>query len=127
MHRILFFVAIACLAASRSNLCLAQDHATGGSNKLSREEWQSRVNAARERLDQRREELRLEREKRLGPKQEELRLNREGLGELSQSGTSCGASAKTKASSRHLPRWKVPLIQLASACLLRIRRAYRLA
>ncbi|MCK1349227.1 hypothetical protein, partial [Bradyrhizobium sp. CW11] len=75
MNRILFFVAMACLAADLSSLCFAQDHATGG-NKLSRQEWQSRVNATRERLDQRREELRLEREKLLGPKQEELRLNR---------------------------------------------------
>ena len=47
------------------------------SAKLTREEWQSRVNAARERLKQRREELRLEREKQVGPKREELRLNHE--------------------------------------------------
>src|SRR5437868_2466931 len=77
MNRILFFVAMACLATGLSSVCFAQDHATGGSNKLSREEWQSRVKATRERLEQRREELRLEREKRLGLKQEELRLNRE--------------------------------------------------
>jgi hypothetical protein len=76
MHRVLFFVAVACLAASRSSACLAQDYATGGSNNLSREEWQSLVNTARERLEHRREELRLEREKRLRPMQEELRLNR---------------------------------------------------
>jgi hypothetical protein len=75
MNRILFFVAMTCLTADLSSVCLAQDHATGG-NKLSRQEWQSRVNATRERLDHRREELRLEREKRPGPKQEELRLNR---------------------------------------------------
>uniref|UniRef100_UPI0004862FBE hypothetical protein n=1 Tax=Bradyrhizobium sp. WSM1743 TaxID=318996 RepID=UPI0004862FBE len=73
MNRILFFLAMACLTAGLSSLCFAQDHATGGSNKLSREEWQSRINATRERLDQRREELRREREQRL-----ELRLNREG-------------------------------------------------
>ena len=53
----------------------AQDHATD--DKLTREEWQSRVNATRERLKQRREELRLEREKQVGPKREELRLDRE--------------------------------------------------
>jgi hypothetical protein len=79
MNRSLFFVAMACLAAGFgfSSVCFAQDHATGDSNKLSPEEWQSRVNATRERLEQRREELRLEREKRLGPKREELRLERE--------------------------------------------------
>ena len=60
-----------------SSVCLAQDRATGDSNKLTREEWQSRVNASRERLEQRREELRLEREKQLGPKQEELQRDRE--------------------------------------------------
>ena len=58
-----------------SCVCFAQDHATD--DKLTREEWQSRVNAARERLKQRREELRLEREKQVGPKREELRLERE--------------------------------------------------
>jgi len=70
------FLAI-CLAAGFSSLCFAQDRATGDANKLTQEEWQSRVNATRERLEQRREELRLEREKRYGPKQEELRRDRE--------------------------------------------------
>jgi hypothetical protein len=75
MKRILFFIAMACLAAGFSSVCFAQ--ATGGSDKLTREEWQSRVNATRERLEQRREGLRLEREEQLGPKREELRLDRE--------------------------------------------------
>jgi hypothetical protein len=66
-----------CLAAGFSSMCFAQDHATGDANKLTQEEWQSRVNAARERVEQRREELRLEREKRYELKQEELRLDRE--------------------------------------------------
>jgi uncharacterized protein YaiL (DUF2058 family) len=66
-----------CLAAGLSSVCFAQDHATGDANKLTQEEWQSRVNATRERVEQRREELRLEREKRYGLKQEELRLDRE--------------------------------------------------
>ena len=52
---------------------LRADHATGDANKLTQEEWQSRVNATRERVEQRREELRLEREKRYGPKPDELR------------------------------------------------------
>ena len=60
-----------------SSVCFAQDHAQSDANKLTQEEWQSRVNAARERVEQRREELRLEREKRYGLKQEELRLDRE--------------------------------------------------
>ena len=66
-----------CLAAGFSSRCFAQDHATGDANKLTQQEWQSRVNATRERVEQRREELRLEREKRYGLKQEELRLDRE--------------------------------------------------
>jgi hypothetical protein len=85
----LFVIAIAFLAAMvPSSVCMAQDPATGET----REEWQSRVNATRERLKQQQEELKLEREKplepkreelrfkseeRLGPKQEELRLDRE--------------------------------------------------
>ena len=76
MKRSLFLITI-CLAAGFSSVCFAQDHATGDANKLTQEEWQSRVNATRERVEQRREELRLEREKRYGLKQEELRLDRE--------------------------------------------------
>jgi hypothetical protein len=77
MVRGLFFIAIAFLAAGYSGVCLAQDRATGDSNKLTRENWQSRVNATRERLERRREELKREREERLAPKREELRLDRE--------------------------------------------------
>ncbi|MFC7700491.1 right-handed parallel beta-helix repeat-containing protein [Bradyrhizobium sp. GCM10028915] len=77
MYRSLFFVAITCLAGGVSSVCFAQDHATDYLNKLSPEEWQSRVNATRERLEQRRKELRLDREKRLGANQEKLRLNRD--------------------------------------------------
>jgi hypothetical protein len=77
MLHFLFLVAMACLAAGLSGVCFAQDQATSGSSKLPSAEWQSRVNATRERLEQRREELRLDREKRLGAKREELRLERE--------------------------------------------------
>ena len=75
MKRSLFFVVIAYLAAGFPSVCFAQDPATD--DKTTREEWQSRVNATRERLKQRREELQLEREKQVGPKREELRLDRE--------------------------------------------------
>jgi hypothetical protein len=77
MVRGLFFIAIAFLAAGSSSVCLAQDRATDDSSKLTREKWQSRVNTTRERLEQRREELKREREERLAPKREELRLDRE--------------------------------------------------
>jgi hypothetical protein len=65
-------------------VCLAQDRRISDPNRETREEWKSRVNASRERLDQRREELRREREERLGPKREQLRIDREnrlGLGQ----------------------------------------------
>jgi hypothetical protein len=75
MKRTLFFVVIAYLAAGFASVCFAQDPATD--DKTTREEWQSRVNATRERLKQRREELQLEREKQVGPKREELRVDRE--------------------------------------------------
>jgi hypothetical protein len=39
----LFVIAIAFLAAGPSSVCFAQDRATGDSSKLTREEWQSRV------------------------------------------------------------------------------------
>ena len=77
MKRTLFFIAVVCLAAGFPFVCFAQDRVTGNPNKQSREEWQSRVNANREGLEQRREELRREREERLAPKREELRLDRE--------------------------------------------------
>ena len=75
MKQSLFFIAMAGLAAGFSSVCFAQAPATD--DKLTREEWQSRVNATRERLKQRREVLQLEREKQVGPKREELRLDRE--------------------------------------------------
>ena len=61
------FVIIIALAAGSSSVSIAQDRAKGDSGKLTRQEWQSRVNATRERLEQQREKLRLEREKRLEP------------------------------------------------------------
>jgi hypothetical protein len=75
MKRSLFFIAMACLAAGFPSVSLAQDPAAD--DKMTREEWQSRVNATRERLKQRREELQLEREKQVGPKRKELRQDRE--------------------------------------------------
>jgi hypothetical protein len=56
-------IAMACVAAGFSSVSFAQDHATD--DKLTREEWQSRVNATRERLKQRRDEMLLERKKQL--------------------------------------------------------------
>ena len=73
MKRSQLFVGVACLAAGFSSVCFAQDTDT---NKVTREEWQSRVNADRERL-QRWEELRFQREKQIGPRREELQLERE--------------------------------------------------
>ena len=75
MKRSQLFVGVACLAAGFSSVCFAQDHAR--SNKVTREEWQSRVNANREQLQQRWEELRFQREKQIGPRREELQLERE--------------------------------------------------
>jgi hypothetical protein len=77
MVRGLFSIAIALLAAGSSSSCFAQDRPAGESNKLTQGEWQSRVNATRERLEHRREELKREREERLAPKREKLRLDRE--------------------------------------------------
>jgi hypothetical protein len=77
MKRSLFVIAMACLAAALPVRSSAHDGVTADPNKQGREQWQSRVNANRERLEQLREELRLEREKRLAPKREELRLDRE--------------------------------------------------
>ena len=77
MARGLFVIVIAFLAAGSSSVCIAQDRATGDSGKLTRQEWQSRVNATRERLEQQREKLRLEREKRNEPKRDDLQRGRE--------------------------------------------------
>ena len=43
---------------------------------MSREEWQARVNASRERLDLRRQELMRERNKQIDPRREELSRER---------------------------------------------------
>ena len=77
MARGLFVIVIAFLAAGSPSVCIAHDRAMGDSSELTRQEWQSRVNATRQRLEQQREKLRLEREKRLEPKREVLRLDRE--------------------------------------------------
>lgn len=77
MKRSLILIVMVCLAGGFSSACFAQDRAAGDSNKLTREEWQSRVNATRERLQQRREELRRDREKRLEPRRQELRREQE--------------------------------------------------
>jgi hypothetical protein len=77
MKRTRFVIAMACLASALPVRSSAQDRVTVDPNKQAREQWQSRVNANRERLEQRREEMRLDREKRLAPKREELRLDQE--------------------------------------------------
>ncbi len=72
----LFLMTItASLAAGIPAACLGQDRADP--KALARQEWQSRVNENRERLEQRREELRRQRDERLAPKREQLRLDRE--------------------------------------------------
>jgi hypothetical protein len=81
MMRILM-IALAALIASVPVACFAQDRATGDPNKLGREEWQSRVNENRERLHERREELRRDREQRLAQKREKLRFDPESRIEL---------------------------------------------
>ncbi len=125
MNRILFFLAMACLAAGPPSLCFAEDHATGGSNKLSREEWQSRVNATRARLEQRREELRLEREKRLGPKREELRLDREKR--IKPKPDELRREREHKGGEFPPPWWEVALILPSLACRTRRLLACSLA
>jgi hypothetical protein len=77
MKRSLYFIATVSLTAGLSIGCSAQERAPADTSKMTREEWQSRVNASRERLEQRREEQRLEREKQPGSKQEELQRERE--------------------------------------------------
>ena len=76
MRRGLFFIAMVGLITSLPIGSHAQQRAPADTAK-SLEEWQSRVNASRERLEQRREALRAEREKQLAPKQEELQRDRE--------------------------------------------------
>jgi hypothetical protein len=76
MRRGLFFIAMVGLITSLPIGSHAQERAPADTAK-GREEWQSRVNASRERLEQRREVLRAEREQQLAPKQGELQRNRE--------------------------------------------------
>jgi hypothetical protein len=76
MMRILM-IAVATLVGSVPVACFAQARANSDPIKQGREEWQSRVNENRERLEQRRKELKREREERLGPKREQLRIDRE--------------------------------------------------
>jgi hypothetical protein len=77
MARGLFVISMAFLAGGFSSVCFAQDPAAGDSSKLTRDAFKSRVNADRERLDQRREELRREHEKQVGRRREEIQLDRE--------------------------------------------------
>lgn len=70
MKRSLFVIAMACLAAALPVRSSAQDRVTDDPNKQARGEWQSRVNSNRERLQERREEMKREREKQIEPKRE---------------------------------------------------------
>ena len=65
MKRSLFFIATVSLTAGLSIGCCAQERATADTTKVSREEWQARVKASRERLDLRRQELTRERNKKI--------------------------------------------------------------
>jgi hypothetical protein len=73
MKRSLFFIATVSLTAGLSTGCRAQERATADP---SREEWQARVKASRERLDLRRQELTRERNKQIDPRREELTRER---------------------------------------------------
>ena len=76
MKQSLFFIATVSLTAGLSIGCCAQERATADTTKLSREEWQARVKASRERLDLRRQELTRERNKQIEPRREELTRER---------------------------------------------------
>jgi hypothetical protein len=76
MKQSLFFLATVSLTAGLSIGCYAQERATADTTKMSREEWQARVNASRERLDLRRQELMRERNKQIDPRREELSRER---------------------------------------------------
>jgi hypothetical protein len=76
MKQSLFFLATVSLTAGLSIGCYAQERATADTTKISREEWQARVNASRERLDLRRQELMRERNKQIDPRREELTRER---------------------------------------------------
>lgn len=73
MKQSLFFIATVSLTAGLSIGCCAQERATADP---SREEWQARVKASRERLDLRRQELTRERNKQIEPRREELTRER---------------------------------------------------
>jgi hypothetical protein len=76
MKQSLFFIATVCLTAGFSIGCFAQERVPADTTKLSREEWQARVKASRERLDLRRQELTRERNKQIEPRREELTRER---------------------------------------------------
>jgi hypothetical protein len=73
MKQSLFFIATVSLTVGLSTGCCAQERATADP---SREEWQARVKASRERLDLRRQELTRERNKQIDPRREELTRER---------------------------------------------------
>jgi len=76
MKQSLFFIATVSLTAGLSIGCCAQERATADTTTVSREEWQARVKASRERLDLRRQELTRERNKQIEPRREELTRER---------------------------------------------------
>ena len=76
MKRSFFVIATVSLTAGLSIGCCAQERATADATKMGREEWQARVNASRERLDLRRQELTRERNKQIDPRREELTRER---------------------------------------------------
>ena len=76
MKRNLFFLATISLTAGLSIGCFAQERTTADTTKMSREEWQARVNASRERLELRRQGLTRERNKQIDPRREELTRER---------------------------------------------------
>jgi hypothetical protein len=82
MKQSLFFIATVSLTAGLSFGCCAQERATADTTRLSREEWQDRVKASRERLDLRRQELTRERNKQIEPRREELTRERDKKIEL---------------------------------------------
>ena len=57
MRRSFLFIATVSLTAGLSIGCCAQERVTVDTTQISREEWQAKVKASRERLDLRRQEL----------------------------------------------------------------------
>ena len=76
MKRSFFFIATVSLTAGLSIGCCAQERVTVDTTQISREEWQAKVKASRERLDLRRQELTRERNKQIDPRREELTRER---------------------------------------------------